>query len=1059
MDAQVERRTPNGLRTTGADPAGPGASGGPPGQRLLRFSILGPIEVSDGERPLALTGRRQIALLALLLINKNRAVSCERLTDGLWGEPCDPGGGSKRLQMAVARLRRVLDAGAHPRDAPVLRTVAGGYLLAVGEGALDADVYEERWHAGRRALDAGEPAAAARVLREALALWRGPALADIADDDFARIEAARLEELRFCALEARIEADLQLGAHAELIGELEALAAAHPTRERISGHLMLALYRCGRQAEALDAYQRTRRHLMEELGLEPGPALTTLQAAILRHTSELEAEEDAQVARPGQGRPAVLAADHARRDRDRIGAPPDGARRQNLPLQLTSFVGRELELEHLAGLLARTRLVTLTGVGGAGKTRLALEAAGATLTDPDSEAWLVDLAAVVHGSQVAARVAQILGLPEQDLRAPGEALAQHLRARRALLVLDSCEHLVDACAELAADLLATCRHLRVLATSRRPLGVPGEVSYPVPALAVPDGRPDPLTGEWAGDYAAVQLFLDRALAIRPRLDATPHRLATIARICAALDGLPLAIELAASRIDVLTVEEIEANLGDRFRFLRARAGRPLRRHLTLVATMEWSYRLLSADEQAVLDALSVFAGGFRLEAVAEVCELAPEAALDIVAGLVDASLVLAEEHAGRTRYRLLETVRQYAAERLAASGDLARLERAHARHFLGVAQAAEPMLTGSNQRAWLDRLAAEHDNLRRALDWFVGESDGQAALELTGALFRFWYLRGAYREGREWLERALAIAPDAGTAARAKALRAAGTLAFLQCDYVQAQHLLGVSMRVARALDDRREVALALQILGSVARERAEYGTAVRFHEESLEHWRALDDRHEIARSLNYLAFAAWLAGDHVRSQRLTREAMPMTRLLGDGEGIAWSLLNEAAAALHGGRSDLAGRLCEEPLALSRDIGFREGVAWSLDLLGVLAERAGDLDRAARCLAESLAAHTELGDRWRAASVIEALGRVAVRSGDPERAAHCLGAAEALREATGTPVPACERAANVPLVAAVRAGSPACRRAWERARTMPFEDAGAEILAGCGAQPPAVQAR
>jgi predicted ATPase/DNA-binding SARP family transcriptional activator len=1208
------------------------------------------------------------------------------LIDALWRDQ-PASGAAKRLQMAIARLRKALGSDG-PATEPALRTVTGGYLLRVAPGELDAAVFAERVNEGRRALEAGDAARAAAVLRDAASLWRGPPLAEVSYEDFAQVEIARLEELRMSALETRVEADLELGRHGELVGELEALVLRNPSRERLAGQLMFALYRCGRQAEALHAYQRTRLHLADELGLEPGPALRALQAAILeqspslafgatpapssrsgRHAvpvplpaapSLLGREADvravadllggegrlvsitgpagigktalaielahrmapdfpdgvalAQLTRRtgaddlvrailravgcatdadpadakslcralatrtlllvldgcehapsaarivaallddsphlrilGTGRapldlpverhhplsplglpetadvaavrtaPATAlfiarAAEHhagleptaedaaaiaaiceavdglpsaievaasrtaaltpaeiawrlhrihlARgaaaggRDAIRLSPPvalfaageaPSDSGPNNVPLQLTSFVGRSRELKDLDALVARARLVTLTGVGGSGKTRLALEVAGRAVPRHRDGVWIVDLAGVADQDLVPARVAAALNVAEQAGRSASEVLVEHLRPRTTLLVLDNCEHLLEASASLTAELLMRCPRLQVLATSRRPLGVPGETTYPVPPLSVPET--DAVMQQRVERCESVRLFLDRALAVRPRLETSPRALGCVAAICRELDGLPLAIELAASRVDVLSLDEIAAYLRERFDLLRSRGGTPPPRHRTLAATMDWSYELLTQEEQRVLACLSVFAGGFCRDGVAHVCELETERALEVLARLVEASLVLPEERDGHMRYRLLATVRQYASDRLAASGEADAIRHRHACHYLELIERAEPKLDGSEQTQWLDCVQAEHDNLRVVLDTSLTQGDPETGLRLGAGLFWFWYLRGHYREGREWLDRALSAAEAAPACIRAKGLSAAGTLAFLQCDYARARDLLAESLALFRKLGDLRGTARSLQVLGSVSRERGDYDAAIAFHAESLELWRALSDRQGIARSLNYLAFVAWISGEPDKATVLADEALPIARDLGDREGIAWALLDLGASAVHRGELERASEVCDEALSVSRQVGFKEGIAWSLELLGLVAELRGDVSGAYLCFTESLAGHTELGDRWRAASVLEALGRLASAQGLCDRAARFFGAGEALREVIGAPMPACERRLCDPHVAAVRAGSESCAQAWAQGRALTLEQAGIEALA------------
>ena len=680
-------------------PGGRPASGG---TLAFELRLLGPVQVARAGRETGLGGPRPRAVLALLVLQAGRVVPAGRLVEEVWrGSP--PPGAAKTLRSYVSRLRPVLAPDA------ALEARGGGYVLSVDPGVVDAVRFEQLAGAGQEALGRGDPAAAAGWFGEALGLWRGPALAGMGEVEALAREAARLEELRLAAVEARIEADIGLGLHAEVTGELEALAGEHPLRERLWRLLVLALYRAERQADALAAYRRAREMLAGELGLEPGEELRRLEQAVLR-----------------QEVPA---------------APPPA--RGNLPAPLTSFVGREQDLARVEELLGRARLVTLTGTGGTGKTRLALEA-GARMTGRFADGvWLAELAGVADPGLVGVQVMGALGVRQAGSMPVLEALIWRLRPAELLLVLDNCEHLLDACAELAGVLLRAAPGLRVLATSREPLGTAGEVACAVSPLGLP---PEAAGAQEAGRAPAVRLFLDRGMAARGSTGGGVAPVAVAERICRKLDGLPLAIELAAARLGTLSAAEIEAHLADRFRFLARRrpAGDP--RHQALRAAMDWSYDLLSAEERRVLSELSVFAGTFGLAQAAEVCSGGDHlAGLEVIDRLAGKSLVAADPAEDGTRYRLLDTVRYYAADRLAeASGTEAARDR-HAAAFAGLAER-------ERRRAVLSR---DQDNFRAALEWSLSRGH-PAGLRLARGLGDFWLGRGLLQEGRGWLERALA---------------------------------------------------------------------------------------------------------------------------------------------------------------------------------------------------------------------------------------------------------------------------------------------------------------
>ncbi|MEH0841031.1 BTAD domain-containing putative transcriptional regulator [Micromonospora sp. CPCC 205711] len=786
----------------------------------MRISLLGPLEVhADTGSPAEVGGARLRRLLILLALEPGRWVPVPRLVDRLWGDQ-PPAGAANALQALVSRLRRAV---------PGLPVEAGpgGYRLAVGRDAVDLHRFETMTAAGR-ALLPDDPARAADRLAEALALWRGPALADVAGDDFARGPVARLGELRLAATEDLIEARLAVEDPSVLVPELCELVAAHPLRERLTGQLMRALHATGRSAEALAGYERLRSTLARTLGTDPGPELTALHLAVLRgehpagHHPGRPAPPRATpadappagtapvagtVAAAGAATPAgvttvagaatqagvagvagaatpagatgiadsggaVGAAGQRRRSApDPAGPAPLG--RNNLPAGLTSFVGREDALDQVRDLLTRTRLATLTGPGGAGKTRLAVES-GRGVVDlfPDG-VWLVELAPVTDPAEVAQTVLAALGLREQALFArarvpaagevtdPMARLAGALAHRTALLVLDNCEHLLDAAAGLVDRLLATCPDLRVLATSREPLGITGEAIHPVGSLALP---PPDATPPVALAYPAVRLLADRAAAARPDFTVDATTVGPVVRICRALDGMPLAIELAAARLRAMTAGQVAARLDDRFRLLTGGSRTALPRHQTLRAVVDWSWELLPEGERALWRRMSVFAGGATLETVERVCagtDLAPADVLDRLSALVEKSLVLTVGDA-EPRYRMLETIREYGRDRLVEAGEADPVRRAHTAEFLSLAERADRELRGRDQLRWLGRIAVEQDNLHAALRWAIGTGDAATAVRFAAALGSYWWLRGQRAEGADLAEEVLALADEQG---------------------------------------------------------------------------------------------------------------------------------------------------------------------------------------------------------------------------------------------------------------------------------------------------------
>ncbi|MFD9479796.1 ATP-binding protein [Streptomyces nojiriensis] len=713
----------------------------------MRYLILGVTEARDENgAALPVGGARLRALLAALALRAGRPASVAELVDDVWGDD-PPRDAPAALQALVARLRRALGG----RDA-VHSAPTGGYLLAAARDDIDLHRFDRLAVQGGQEL-ATDPAAASRTLRTALALWRGPAFADLPEPARAA-HAAVAEARRTGALRQRIEADLRCGATAPaaLLPEIEMLVQESPYDESLRAQQLRALRAAGRPAEALAAYEHTRRALADGLGTDPGPELAALHAELLQPQAQ-----------PPQPRPELSDAPEAPDAPDAPDAPeaPD-APRGNLRPRLTSFVGREPELAALRGDLTRLRLVTLTGPGGSGKTRLAEHAAAA---HPEA-GWIVELARLDQPAAVPGAVLSALGLRESSLVTretptpaatdPATRLVEHCAHRTLLLVLDNCEHVIGAVAELAERLLTHCPGVRILATSREPLGVPGETVRPVEPLP-----PDP----------AHQLFADRGASARPGFRPTDDP-AAVAEICARLDGLPLAIELAAARLRLLTPRQIADRLDDRFRLLTSGARTVLPRQQTLRAVVDWSWDLLDEAERTVLRRLSVFAGGCDLDAAEAVCADPSYDAADVLGSLVDKSLVLAEpdqDHGGQgghggpgMRYRMLETIHEYAAERAAAHpADARATARRHAAHYLAFAEEAEPLIRSAAQLPWIRRVETELDNLRAALHSTVVETaDAETGQRLVFALGWFWWLRNYRAEGAEWTTRTLALTPE-----------------------------------------------------------------------------------------------------------------------------------------------------------------------------------------------------------------------------------------------------------------------------------------------------------
>lgn len=1063
--------------------------------RAMLFGILGAVEAygPDGAAR-SVGGPRVRALLALLLLHPGRIVATETLVDGLYGED-PPHGTANALQAQVSRLRRAL------RGTAEVEFHASGYRLAVTAEDIDAHRFDRLARDGRAVLAAGDPAGATRVLDEALALWRGPALADVLDAPFAPAQASAWAEQRLDALADRAEARIVLGQHADAVRALGPLVAEHPLRERLVGQLMRALYGAGRQADALAAYENTRARLADELGADPSAELAAVHLDILRAAPALaEAAPD----------PAPVAA------------------HRNLPAQLTSFVGRDLELDRVAVLLAEARLVTLTGPGGTGKTRLSVE----TGRREPGEVCFVDLAAVRRADELVQTTLAALGLRETGINlVPGPAddatarLVSGLATRKVLLILDNCEQVVAEVARLAHTVLSACPDVRILATSREALGITGETVCPVPRLAAPDEH-TPLA--YAVDAPAIRLFADRAVAVRPDFAVDAANLPTIRRICADLDGLPLAIELAAARLRALPLDEIAARLDDRFRLLSRGNRSAAPRHQTLRAVVEWSWGLLDEEEQELARRLTVFAGGATIEAAARVCAIPEGDVVELLADLADKSLVDSVDG----RYRMSETIRMYGAERLDEAGERQRLQRAHAEYFLGLADVAEPLLRTREQLVWLDRLSAEHANLRVAVRWAIG-ADPELGLRLNAALSWYWWLRGVRHEAsgpaRELLA---AVGPEAPpglaeeyllclltslgeTAApdddtRDERVARAQPLLFALPGRVKRSHLfVAMAMALGPYGDDRDRIielmsrdpwSQAVTFIGDgfVHLYGGEVAASKATFDEALTRFRVIGDRWGLANSLDQLAvFHDW-SGDLAGALAMTDEALDLMRQLGITEDIDDLLVRRAdmsvrmgdlatacstyesvtvsarrvgrlatAAVAHAGLGDLARyagrpeearRLQERALAECPPDSFdltgstawiQKSLAWTLLALGETSE--------ARSLAYAALDLTLTPQNLIvAAEAVAALAGASMRDGDARTAAETLGMAAATR---GSEVPGHRDVAVVAEWAREHLGESVYEEAYATGRALTREAVVARLAPGRAATPPAPSSR
>jgi predicted ATPase/DNA-binding SARP family transcriptional activator len=1114
----------------------------------MKFRVLGPMEVRRGDQALGLGGAKQRALLAILLIEANHVVGLERLADLLWRDKPPPTS-DHIIEVYVSQLRRALEPAGAPYQMLVRK--ASGYTLQVTPDAVDAAEFQGLVEAAKSAA----PEQAAAQLTRALNMWRGPALADFAGEPFAVSEAARLNELRLHAQEERIEAELALGRHARLIGELQALVDEHPLRERLSGQLMLALYRSGRQAEASGLYQRTRQRLVDELGMEPGPDLQLLLKRILQQDPGLAAAPSRPTTptlpsgtvtflltdvegstrrwdrNPGAMRlameahdavmgrlvgahggmqvesgregdsilatftraseavacgvamqrefaaqawpqgadvhirvainsgeaelrsghyygPAVyrcarlLATGHgdqvlltqATRDLA-IDALPEGValrdlgshwlrnldrpevvfqviaqglraefpplksmdpQRHNLPVSPNRFVGRAGELAEIKARLVANRMLSLTGAGGTGKTRLALQAAADQIEDFRDGAWLVELASLSRPELVAPTAAGALGVREEAGRPIENTLCEWLQDKNLLLLLDNCEHLVPAVVRLADRLLRDCPDVRLLVTSRAALRVNGEAILRVGPLPESD---------------AINLFADRSSAVQPAFRLTDDNSRSVVEICRRVEGIPLAIELAAGRVGMMAPAEILTRLQDSFGVLEGGSRSDDARHETLKGTMDWSYRLLNESEQRLFRRLSVFAGGFSLEAAEVVCPndgIDRDAVLPLLGRLVEQSLVTANLEVpgpARTRYGLLETLREYGRHKLEESLEAADIRRGHAAHFLALAEAAAPKLDGRDRLEWLARLNLDRDNLRAVFEK-SNRTGADTELRLAVALKGFWDAQGGYSEGRALVKSALSRVGKPSRV-RAEAMQCAGYMAWAQGDFAAATSWCERSLKLCSRLGDRRGEGMCLQQLGQIAFQQEDFTRARSFLDLGLAIAVELRDERLASLCRIRLGIIALQEGDLAASSQLLRASLESGRRAGYEEMIVMSLSALAHLALREGRLDEAGALLSEGLAIWRDRGVPRQIASLLEAFAVLAVARGDAPRARRLAASAESLRKEIAAAPAyifQRDLMERLRPIRDRlGGDPALAAAPMGLQEAIAYALGEP--------------------------------------------------------
>jgi predicted ATPase/DNA-binding SARP family transcriptional activator len=1054
----------------------------------LSIQLFGPMQVRvQGSLLPAFRSHKRLWLLALLALRSNRPVEREWLSGMLWPD-VDQKTALANLRPALSELRQALAAEGKRLKSPDRHTL----LLDLTDAEVDV-----------LAFDAAIKRGALSDLEQAVKLYSG-LLLEGCHEEWAFAERAEREQHCLHALQALGDASLAGGEYEQACRYYQRAVGIDPFEEAARRGWMEALAKQGYINAALRVYLEFVAFLKDDPHATPDEMTHALYERLRQ-----EARQRADL-RP-------KARSHAIATPTEASVPKVSG---YLPHPITDLIGREEERLEVGIGLRRSRLVTLTGPGGIGKTRLAWEVANEVVREYRDGVWLVALESLSDGNQVIPQIASVLGLREESGRSPLQRVTEHLRNKQLLLALDNCEHLLAASAEVAGHLLRECGQVRILATSREALGITGETVWSVPALAVPDTRQLPEGRanlmQALKSYEGVQLFVERAQAVQKSFDLTGSNARMVAQVCHQLEGIPLAIELAAARIKVLTAQQIAARLNDRLGLLTGgnRTAQP--RQQTLRATLDWSYELLTQTERSLLKRLSVFAGGWTLEAAECVCgsdegvqafrhsgiqdnalavpdhlntrtleRLNTDEVLDLLTSLVDKSLVVFEaREPAEGRYRLLEMVRQYAAETLQTSGEAEQFRTRHRDWFLALAEEAEPNLKGAEQANWLQRLETEHANLRAALAFCEAEVQGAlAGLRLAGALYRFWQLRADFSEGRRYLGKALERAgAQEAMAAWAKALNGAGGLAFSQGDDTSARPLFEQALTLQLELGDHAGIAFSLIGLGNVAHSQGNQEAARTLYEESLAIRRELGDLWGIANSLSNLGSVAYSLRSYGAARTLYEESLAMNRELGDKAGIANALYNLGCVAHVQGDPSQAKSLFEESLAIRQEWGDKANIAnllynlgdvahtqndyaaartllqesltlyreighpFIFHVLGLLghAERAlGDYVQATSLYQESLRLRRETGDRLSLAQSLEDFAGLAGRQGQPERALRLLGAAEALGETLGRTLPIAIAAEYERTVAAAYAAlsKEAFAATWKEGRAMSIEQA------------------
>lgn len=897
----------------------PGIDGTCPGEPLgatsphTEFRVLGNLEAYDDGKPISLCPRLRF-LLAILLIHRQKTVSNDFLIDALW--PTSPPSNARALlHVRISELRRALNSGTRTSDSGIA-THTSGYKLQVNPEQVDCDQFEQLAVEARAALVRGDHAKAYVMVGDALDLWRGGPFQEFEGQMFAESQIAHLTSLYLQAQEDRFTAALAMGNHAEVLTGAPQLVAEYPLREGIWHSLILAQYRVGRAGEALTTYRTVNDLLSESLGIDPSKELQQLYVQVLKQDPVLD-----------------------------LPAGPENTRvRPNLPAPITPFIGRRQELDEIQTMIGEHRLVTLLGSGGTGKSRLAIEVAREAAPSFPGGVWFAELPPRLHAEIAIQTLAKSLGLSEHPSLPLEQVVEDFILRDKILIVLDNCEHLVDEVADLTQRLLQACPQLSILVTTQERLGVPGEALRVVKGMAVAGlDAADPCSMMQSD---AVRLLFERASAVRPGFSLNTTNMNSVAQICRRLDGLPLAIELAAALVDVMDLSQIADRLDDRFELLQRSMRDPQPRHQTLRAAVDWSYGLLTSPEQCLFQRIAIFVGGFSLEAAEEVCSQPGENSHTVIATLarlVDKSFVLSEEGpGGGRRYKLLDSLRIFGLEKLRSNGDLQRLRDRHTSYYAAVAEEAAEWLNRSEQERWLHLLEVEHDNVRAALDWSIGAENYDTAARMAGSLYRFWDLRGHYAEGRRWLGAILQPHITVTPESRTKLLLGVATLAVIQGDLGNAAIACEEAASLARQTGSGASLAYALQYLGLSQMYSGNYASAEAALGESLENAIDVEDLWLESWAYVFLAAVALSRGQHGRARRLGNQFLATPDSHYDAEAVGWINLIIGATEWYDGEFSASIPWLGRGFGIFMNLGGLWGLSVSIFLLSQLAGARGD---------------------------------------------------------------------------------------------------------------------